>query len=402
VAWTGSQAPVQTRLLGGESPDESDNYYLWRRWIDGTAAPTRRVTGLADPDDPACPDDGSVDGGTTTTGPCYGPLTEQESALGADISSLPPAISANGRRVAFLTGAGPRPNNQTGRGLDLYLTDMSPGVSRKQGTTELTREGGTGGDPGTGSPLEGVTMSPDGRYLAVATFRTTYVLPTLRTVGGRRTTPNARELFVVDLTARTIERALLSSSGGDTDGGVDANLSISGGGTRVAFVSPSTNLFFGDANDRSDAFVVTRTPEPPPQPPVGNGGEGGGEGTLVEDPGDSDPPALKVRAKAGKAGRLELTITAPAAGTLKAVVKARAGRPRRTRTLATATKRTLKGGRVKITLKPVRRYRGELRRRKKLSASVSVAFVASRGGQRRRGARKVVLRQKIPHARKKR
>src|SRR6185437_844052 len=54
VAWTGRNAAAQTRFLGGENPDPEFLYYLWRRIGDGAAAPTRRITGSADPDDPAC------------------------------------------------------------------------------------------------------------------------------------------------------------------------------------------------------------------------------------------------------------------------------------------------------------------------------------------------------------
>ena len=62
VAWTGRNAASQTRFLGGENPDSSFNYYLWRRVAPGPGtpvsagpeSPTRRITGLADPDDPVC------------------------------------------------------------------------------------------------------------------------------------------------------------------------------------------------------------------------------------------------------------------------------------------------------------------------------------------------------------
>ena len=57
VAWTGQNAGAQTRFLGGENAGPSFLYYLWRRVADGPSAPTRRITGLADPDDPACPPD---------------------------------------------------------------------------------------------------------------------------------------------------------------------------------------------------------------------------------------------------------------------------------------------------------------------------------------------------------
>ena len=106
VAWTGSNAPAQVRLLGGENDDPALAYYLWRRVADGPAAPTRRITGLSDPDDPGCPTDSFNLFDQTTKGPCFGPLTDQES-LRAGITNQVPSLSADGDTVAFLTGAGP-------------------------------------------------------------------------------------------------------------------------------------------------------------------------------------------------------------------------------------------------------------------------------------------------------
>ncbi len=124
VAWTGGNAAAQTRFLGGENSASIFLYYLWRRVADGPGAPTRRITGLADPDDPACPPGAVTSFDQTSTGPCYGPLTDQESNRAGIVSQLP-ALSGDGYTVAFLTGAGPRPLPFTGSGLDLFVTDMT-------------------------------------------------------------------------------------------------------------------------------------------------------------------------------------------------------------------------------------------------------------------------------------
>ena len=78
---------------------------------------------------------------TTTLGPCYGPLADTEQGL-SGITTTPPALSGDGRRVAFLTQSAPR-GQEAVAAVDLFVTDMSPGVSRKAGTVELTREGTT-------------------------------------------------------------------------------------------------------------------------------------------------------------------------------------------------------------------------------------------------------------------
>ena len=49
VVWAGANAAAQTPFFPGE--DENLTYYLWRRVADGPSAPTRRITGVVDPDD---------------------------------------------------------------------------------------------------------------------------------------------------------------------------------------------------------------------------------------------------------------------------------------------------------------------------------------------------------------
>jgi Tol biopolymer transport system component len=380
VVWTGRNAPEQTRFIGGENVDPSFFHYLWRRVADGAGAPTRRITGASDPDDPACPPDAQVAFDQTSTGPCFGPLTEPE-YLRATITSLLPAISGDGMRVAFLTGAGPRPNANTAQGLDLYLTDMSPHLTRKQATIELTREGPLS-DPATGSPIESVTMSTDGRRLAVTSSRTSFVLPALRYVGSTRLAATARELYVIDLGPRTIERVTRAHTGADTDGDVVNDPTLSADGERIAFVSFAGNLFFGDGFAHADAFWTERRPEPQPVPP-GGGGSGGRSGTgIVAVEEDPSGPDLGARAVSARRGRIKLRVRVPAAGTVTLAARARVGRPPARRTLARATRFSPRGAVLSVTLRIVRRYRGELRRRGRIPVRVRVTYSPSRGGQR--------------------
>lgn len=379
VAWTGSNAATQTRFLAGENDDPGFLYYLWRRIADGPSAVTRRVTGLADPDDGACPPVPPTAFDQISTGPCYGPLTDQE-ANRANISSQLPALSGDGYTVAFLTGSGPRPQAFTGPGLDLFVTDMHPGLTRKQSTVELTRDT-VGNDPSTSPPLSSAAMSSGGRYLAVTTVRTRFSLPALRLLGDPRPVPGARELYVVDLETRTLDRVTRSAFGGDIDADVLNGVSLSADGGRVAFASLAGNLLFGDANQRADAFVATRQADPAAKPPPAGPGDGLPDGTIEEDPDDSGP-SIGARAKGKGGGRLLLTVTVPAAGGVKAVARARVGKPRRLRTVAVATARARIRGRVQLTLRPVRRYRPELNRRTKIPTRIRIAFIASRGGRR--------------------
>lgn len=397
VAWTGGNAGLQTRFLKGENADPNFLYYLWRRVAVGPLAPTRRITGLADPDDPACPPGVETIFDLESTGPCYGPLTDQESNR-AGITSQVPALSGDGYTVAFLTGAGPRPLATTGPGLDLFLTEMRPGSSRKSSTLELTRDT-VGGDAATSSALSSIAISSSGRFLAIVTARTRFTLPALRLLGDGRPVPGPRELYVADLAERTVERVTHSFSGGDTDAEVQNGVTLSDDGSRVAFTSFAGNLFYGDANQRVDAFVAAKTADPDGGPPSAGLGAGGASSVEV----DRGPPRIGIRARSRRHGVIAVTVSVPAAGGVRAVVKARAGRPRRLRALAIGTGRARGAGRseVRLRLRPVRRYRAELRRRGRIRGRLIVTYVASRGGRRSRRSRQVVLREE-PAAKRRR
>ena len=400
VVWTGQNARLQTRFLPGEPGDNSLFHYLWRRVADAPGTETRRITGVADPDDPACPPGGAVSADPTARGPCFGPLTNPEH-IGADISSQLPAVSANGRRIAFLTGSGPRPNNTTGVGLDLYVTDMTPGVSRKASTAELTRD--IPEDLNASGPIDSVAMSADGRFLALTTVRTRFVLTTLRFTRPPRLFPTARELYVVDLANRTIERGTVGIDGGDINGPVQQGTTISRDGGRIAFVSAASNLFVGDANQRPDAFAITRQPEPAPGPPPARRGQAGAGDSGEQQLGGDQARALRVRARSLRRGVVELRVTAPAAGTVTASASARVrvqGGRTAMRTLARVTRFTPRAGRVVLRLRMVRRYRGQLRRRGRIVARAPVSFAPSRGGPRRGARPRVVFRQKVRNNRK--
>lgn len=390
VAWTGRHAPEQTRFLSGENADPSFNYYLWRRAPFGPFEQTRRITGLADPDDVACRqlEDANPDMTTAfnpaATGPCLGPLTDQEGGR-ADIGAQLPALSGDGYTIAFLTGAGPRPFVQSGAGLDLYVTDMRPGLSRKAATVELTRDNVTF-DLATSSPLGSVAISPDGRYVGLTTSRTRFTLPALRLVGSARAVAGPQEVYAVDLEERTIERVALSTAGGDPDGGAQDGITVSDGGERIAFSSFAGNLFHGDANQRADAFVSTRLPAPGEG--LDGAGGGGGESTVTI---GRAGPRLLVRAKAKRGGVIVLTVTVPAAGGVKAVARARASKRAKPSVLATRRTRARGKGSFNVVMRAEERFRAALRAGRKLRAHIRVTFTPASGGKRLRGSTAVTL-----------
>jgi len=391
VVWAGQNALLQTPFLDGENPElPGFSYYLWRRVADGPTAPTRRITGVADLDDPACSPSGSILFDEFQTGPCFGPLARPELGISAN-SNLLPAISADGRRVAFLSNSGARPNFGVGVGLDLYVTDMSPGLSRKAATVELTREGGAG--TAESAPIESIGISADGRWVAIVTARTKFTLPSLTQVGTPRTVAEAQDVYAIDLESRRIERATRSYTEGDIDSAVVGEPTLSGDGSRIAFASFAGNLFFGDSNQRSDAFVITRQPDPG-EGQLEEGLGGGGPDATIETSGG---PRISARARTKPGGVVELIVSVPAAGGVRAVAKGKVGEPPRTRTLATAKARArgTKRSQVKLVLRPVERYRGELRRRGEIAARAVVTYVAARGGRRASTSRRIVFREEL-------
>jgi Tol biopolymer transport system component len=145
---------------------------------------------------------------------------------------LNPAISADGRRVAY-------DNLQFGflRGGDVLVRDLATGVTAQANV-------GTG-DPASFS-FSTPSLSADGRYVA---FDST---PVNRDAGDN--TPVDSNVFVRDLDARTTTRVSVDAAGGDPDGS-SFDPAISGDGRSVAYVSGATDLVAGDGNGLRDVFI---------------------------------------------------------------------------------------------------------------------------------------------------
>jgi hypothetical protein len=367
VVWAGTNAVSQTRFVAGEHVDDLVAYYLWRR-LDGTV--TRRITGLADPDDPNCTAATPVTTNPLATGPCYGPLTDTESG-GATILNTAPAVSQDGYTIAFLASGGLRPIATWGSGLDLFVTHMNPGLTRKQSTTELTRDGATP-DLRTAPPILAVAMSADGRYLVIATSRVNFILPTLAPIATLRAQPDDTELYEIDLQADTLDRVTTSLTGGDTDGDAGTRPTVDADGSLVAYTSTAANLLFGDANGVSDAFVATRAVQrasnaPPP-------GANTQPGTF-----DVSTPATKhVTAKATSRpdGSVRLAITTPGSGTLSVAVTMKSHK--RSVSVARVSPKPVRKGTTTVTLRLAATY-ARLLKKGSVHASARVTYQPGAG-----------------------
>jgi Tol biopolymer transport system component len=314
VAWVGKNAGQQTAFLQGEDFESQVSYYLWRRWQE-SETPTRRITGIADPEDPECPLGSRISSGNpTVTGPCYGPLSTPESN---GISSQAPGLSGDGYTVAFLAGGELRPaDTKSSEALDVFLTSMQPGVTRKAGTRELTLA--VSGAQGDGNAaITSLALSSDGSHIAFVSQRNAFVLSEPAPTGSFSTTGQQSELDLVDLSTNRLERAVVGLEGVEPNGSTLNNPTLSASGSTLAFASSASNLIFGDANGFSDAFAVSlQAPGGTAALPGGvNAGSGGF--SLIA----TSSPELGVSVKSAKDGGVILLVETPGAGKLTAAAR---------------------------------------------------------------------------------
>jgi Tol biopolymer transport system component len=371
VAWVSTNAPAQTIFLPGEPENSSEPFYLWRRWQE-QAPTTRRITGIADPDDPNCHPGEGVTLSQTAEGPCYGPLSEPESSL-SSIALTAPSLSSDGYTVAFLAGAALRPNITKSFGLDVFLTSMAPHVTRKEGTHELTL-GVQSGNVGSTPSIESLALSADGSTIAFTSLRDRFVLSEPLPVGTFRASPTASDLYAIRLSENALERAVVNYEGSDPAGSVAVNPTLNGDGAVVAFTSSSSDLIFGDANQSADAFTASF------QIPAGTAAPSSEVNpaqvgfTLTT----SATPELGLHVKRAKDGGLTLLIETPGPGRLTAQARGKiAIRGKKTGkrvVLAHVSGIARAEGTATLTLHLARRYLEELKRAGKLRTSIMVDF----------------------------
>lgn len=160
----------------------------------------------------------------------------------ANGSSFRPAVSADGRYIAFESYASNLSTLATPGPTQIYLRD------RTAGTTTLVSQ--SAGVAGNAVSLQ-AAISGDGRYVAFASDASNLV-------GGD--TNAARDIFVRDLTAGTTVRVSVATSGAEANGpsrapSINRNPGNPSDGRFIAFGSEATNLVAGDTNGVSDVFV---------------------------------------------------------------------------------------------------------------------------------------------------
>jgi len=151
-------------------------------------------------------------------------------------ASFEPAISATGRYVAFTSNASDRAPRDP-KWEDVFVRD------RKRHTTRRVSVSSTG-RPGNNESFQ-AAISANGRYVAFGSVASSLV---------PGDTKETEDVFVRDRKRRTTRRVSVSSTGrpGNSESRLPA---ISADGRYVAFSSEASNLVPGDTNSAADVFV---------------------------------------------------------------------------------------------------------------------------------------------------
>ncbi len=150
-----------------------------------------------------------------------------------------PAMSADGRYVAFESAASNLVTGDTNAGMDVFVRDRQTGATTRVDTDS------------SGGEADGQSTSPaisaDGRYVAFSSAASNLVS------GDSNSTS---DVFVKDTQTGAIVRASVSGAGGQGDGASDS-VAIDGAGDRVSFRSFSTTLVAG-VGDSSNGEIYVR------------------------------------------------------------------------------------------------------------------------------------------------
>jgi Tol biopolymer transport system component len=158
--------------------------------------------------------------------------------------SLRPAISANGRFVAFESEASNLIRRDTNDDFDIFIRDRKRGTTRRVSVSSKGKQA-NGGYLGSIMP----SISADGRVIAFASEA--------RNLVGRRTKAKFK-IFVHDRRTHKTTLVSVTSAGGPAGAKHSFAPAISANGRFVAYFSKANNLVRGDTNRAWDIFVHDR------------------------------------------------------------------------------------------------------------------------------------------------
>ena len=155
----------------------------------------------------------------------------------ANGGSYSPALSADGRFVAFVSDASNLVAGDTNSARDVFVHDLQTGET----TRVSVDSAGVQGNLDSATPV----LSADGRYVAFSSFSNNLIADDAN---------DAADVFLRDRQAGTTTRVSVYTGGFEADSD-SFRPSISADGRFVAFDSDSDNLVWGDTNFVSDVYV---------------------------------------------------------------------------------------------------------------------------------------------------
>ena len=155
-----------------------------------------------------------------------------------DVGSSNPAISADGRFVAFDSNSTNLVPGDTNDIDDVFVYDLQTGRT----TRVSVATDGQQGNSDSGYP----SISADGRFVVFHSYATNLV---------PGDTNDAVDVFLHDCRTGVTSRVSVSSSGAQANGDSSYHFAISPRGDKVAFISDATNLVPGDTNGKTDVFL---------------------------------------------------------------------------------------------------------------------------------------------------
>ncbi len=156
-----------------------------------------------------------------------------------------PAISGNGRYVAFASWASNLAPGDTNGFSDIFIHDRWLGQTNR---ISMAHDGSQANGHSPGIHINNLSLSTDGRYLAFESAATNLV------VGD---TNNFPDVYVYDQQTEDITLVSVDSNGAQATNDVGHTFDISGDGRFVTFDAKSP-MVAGDTNGVSDVFVHDR------------------------------------------------------------------------------------------------------------------------------------------------
>ena len=171
----------------------------------------------------------------------------------ANDNSFFPAISADGRFVAFISTASNLVTGDTNQQDDVFVHDLQTKITSRVSIGPANAQGnGSNSQP---------AISSDGRFVAFISSATNLITGDIN---------KKSDIFVYDRGTKTTTRISVNSTGIEANGD-NYNPVISANGRFVAFTSEASNLVTGDTNAVHDVFIYDSQTKQTSRVSVGTG-----------------------------------------------------------------------------------------------------------------------------------